>query len=60
MRLDEVSTSGAAPSLIQDFDASTPGLDEYYPAVGLDSSGGAKEGSRRLLQVSTGIERIRA
>lgn len=39
MRLDEVSTSGASPSVVQDFDASTPGLDEYYPAVSLDSSG---------------------
>jgi hypothetical protein len=39
MRLDEVSTSGSAPTLMQDFDLATNGLDEYYPAVSLDSSG---------------------
>jgi hypothetical protein len=39
MRLDEVSTSGTAPTLVQDFDLGTNGLDEYYPAVSLDSSG---------------------
>jgi hypothetical protein len=39
MRLDEVSTSGTAPALVQDFDLATSGLDEYYPAVSLDSSG---------------------
>jgi hypothetical protein len=39
MRLDEVSTAGTAPTLVQDFDLGTPGLDEYYPAVGLDPSG---------------------
>jgi hypothetical protein len=38
MRLVEVSTSGT-PSLLQDFDLSTSGMDEYYPAVSLDSAG---------------------
>jgi hypothetical protein len=39
MRLDEVNTSAATPTLSQNFDLATPGLDEYYPAVSLDSSG---------------------
>ncbi len=39
MRLDEVNTSGSAPSLTQDFDLAANGLDDYYPAVSLDSSG---------------------
>jgi hypothetical protein len=38
MRLDEVNTSGGM-SVTQDFDLATPGLDDYYPAVSLDSSG---------------------
>jgi hypothetical protein len=38
LRLIEVSTSGT-PSKLQDIDLSTKGLDEYYPAVSLDSSG---------------------
>jgi len=37
MRLDEVNTS--TMSVSQDFDLGTPGLDEYYPAVSVDSSG---------------------
>jgi hypothetical protein len=39
LRLDEVNTSGSAPTLGQDFDLASDGLDEYYPAVSLDSSG---------------------
>jgi hypothetical protein len=39
MRVIEVSTSGGAPSRVQDEDVSTSGLDEYYPAVSLSYTG---------------------
>lgn len=39
MRLIEVSTAGSTPSVLQDFDAATSGLDEYYPAVSLSYTG---------------------
>lgn len=39
MRLIEVSTSSTTPTLQQDFDLSTSGMDEYYPAVTLDGAG---------------------
>jgi hypothetical protein len=39
MRLIEVTTSSATPTLEQDFDLSTSGVDEYYPAVTLDGAG---------------------
>jgi hypothetical protein len=38
MRLVQVSTSGT-PAVVTDFDAASKGLDLYYPAVTLDSSG---------------------
>ena len=39
MRLIKVSTSGSAPSVLQDEDVATSGLDEYYPAVSLAYTG---------------------
>ncbi len=41
MRIDEVNApaSGTTPTLALDTDLSQNGLDEYYPAVGLDSAG---------------------
>jgi hypothetical protein len=37
MRLVEISTGGAMPTVAQDFDAGQNGVDLYYPAVTLDS-----------------------
>lgn len=39
LRLIEVSTSGSAPFVLQDFDAGMTGTDLYYPAVSMDSAG---------------------
>ena len=39
LRLDEVSTSGAEPSVLQDFDAAESDADLYDPAVTMDGSG---------------------
>jgi hypothetical protein len=39
LRLIEVSTAGANPAVVQDFDAGAAGTDFYYPAVGLDAAG---------------------
>jgi Bacterial Ig-like domain (group 1) len=39
MRLVAISTSGATPTVTQDFDGMSNGVDLYYPAVTLDSSG---------------------
>lgn len=39
LRLIQVATGAAGPSILQDFDAGVAGTDLYYPAVSLDSSG---------------------
>jgi hypothetical protein len=39
MKLVAISTAGASPTVTQDFDGGSSGIDLYYPAVTLDSSG---------------------
>jgi IPT/TIG domain-containing protein len=39
LRLIEISTGGASPTVTQDFDAGLAGIDLYYPAVTLNTSG---------------------
>jgi IPT/TIG domain len=39
MKFVGISTSGIAPTVLRDFDGSENGIDIYYPAVSLDSSG---------------------
>jgi hypothetical protein len=41
LRLDQVSTAGASPALLQDFDVGVSQAYLYYPAVSLDGDGNA-------------------
>lgn len=41
LRLDQVSTAGASPTLLQDFDVGVSQADLYFPAVTLDGDGNA-------------------
>jgi hypothetical protein len=63
LRLVKVSTSGSTPTVQQDFDGGTSGLDYYYPAVTLDGSGNifiAFSVSSPTLNPSAGAVDIRA
>src|SRR5260370_28443073 len=62
MSLVDISTVGAMPTLAQDFDAGQNGLDLYYPAVTLDSSGdlfvGYSESSPTMYPTASAVDTL--
>src|SRR5216683_2432145 len=61
LRLVEVSTGGA-PTVAQDFDAGQNGVDLYYPAVTLDSSGdlfiGYSQSSHTMYPAASAVDTL--
>src|SRR5712692_2505000 len=62
MRLVEISTGGAMPTVAQDFDAGRNGIDLYYPAVTLESSGdlfiGYSESSHTMYPTASAVDTL--
>src|SRR6266851_5394644 len=64
MRLVEISTGGAMPTVAQEFDAGKNGIDLYYPAVTLDSSGdlfvGYSQSSPTMYPTASAVDTLAA
>ena len=62
MRLVEISTGGVVPTVAQDFDAGRNGVDLYYPALTLDSSGdlfiGYSESSHTMYPTASAVDTL--